>query len=65
MYDIMAAAHGLTLAVQAAITHYSKVNSGNDVLEGSAQITLRDTRVGGMQTESSSKRCGMRADNPE
>ena len=64
MYDITAAANRLTLAVCIAITHHSKVNSGDHVLEGSAQITLRDTRVG-METKSSSKRCGTRADIPE
>ena len=65
MYDIMAAADRPTLAVHTAITHYSKINSGNHVLKGSAQPTLRDTRVGGMETESSSKTCGTIADIPE
>ena len=64
MYNLTAAANRPTLAVHAAITHHSKVNSGDHVLEGSAQITPRDTRVG-METKSSSKRCGMRADIPE
>ena len=62
---IIAVADRPTLAVHAAITHYSEVNSGNHVLEGSAQTTPRDTRVGGMETESSSKRCGTIADIPE
>ena len=35
------------------------------MIEDSAQTTPRDTRVGGMETESSSKRCGMIADIPE
>ena len=35
------------------------------MLEGSAQITLRDTRVSGMETKYSSKRCGTIADIPE
>ena len=39
MYDITAVANRLTLAVHAAITHHSKVNSGDHVLEGSSLIT--------------------------
>ena len=35
------------------------------MLKGSAQITLRDTRVSGVETKYSPKRCGMIDDFPE
>ena len=46
-------------------TLHREVNNGNHVLKDSAQTTLRDTRVSGIETKSTSKGCGTIADIPE